>query len=435
MLVHCNDHGWIVRSHCTSPLEAVKPAIPSLNEFLKGRMLQPTNHIVIGNEAGDADSIVSAITLAYIESTQEAMQSTPIVSIPKADLATQRPEVKLLLELAGISNATNDLHFVDDPLIVEDCLVARVTLVDHNALAEQFQWKNWTVVEIVDHHEDEGLYLDTCSGTARTIAFADDKALVASACTLVAERQSTVWNPPYSSSIGLLLLGVILLDSVNLSPEVGKVTQRDRDAVANLLENTDWGDLPEKTQVALGMGLSSEPDPEAVFEMLQGAKYDSSFWRSLSVRDALRYDYKEYSPDGHQTFGVSTVLMPLQDFFHKDDVAMGVLEYMDEIDADFLGIMFAFEDDGRLKRQLALCGRNGFPLKDVDAFLHRSGYYHDLLDLKEIKDISLLEGDPGLSLQFFNQRDVVPSRKQIGPILIEFFESASSTEDQGVSDA
>ena len=403
-------------------LENMNSCTLSLNQFLKLRKRQPTPHIVMGNEAGDADSIVSAITLAYIESTRETIPSTPIVSIPKADLTTQRPEVGLLLELAGILNAKNDLLFVDDPLIENNSLY--VALVDHNVLAEKFQEKNWTVVEIVDHHEDVGQYTDTCSGSARTIAFADDKALVASACTLVAERLKEVWKPPYPPSLGVLLLGVILLDSVDLSPEVGKVTERDRDAVEDLLENTDWQGLPKESQIALGMTLFSVLDTTTFFNMLQGAKYDSSFWNALSVRDALRLDYKEFSYEGG-AFGVSTVLMPLSDFLRKEDVVEGILQYMAEIDVDFLGIMFAFVDEGHLYRQLALCGANGFPLKDVDAFLLKSGYYRDPLDLEKIKDAPSHHYDQGLSVQLFDQHNVKPSRKQIGPILVEYFEVAS----------
>lgn len=406
-----------------------------MNEFLEQRKKHPTNHFVIGNEAGDADSIISALTLAYIESTQEMIESTPIVSIPKADLSSQRPDVKLLLELAGIRNATNELIFVDDFLINHDANTASVSLVDHNAIEEKFQGKNWTVVEIVDHHCDQGYYETTCSGHARTIAFADGKALVASACTLVAERLSKVCNPLYPASVGLLLLGVILLDSVNLADDVGKVTQRDRDAVASLLENTDWQDLPVESQIILGMDSSSlEPNTEAVFDVLQNAKYDTVFWKSLSVIDALRYDYKEFVFESN-LFGVSTVLMPLEDFFHKDHVAQGILRYMAQVNIHFLGIMFAFENEGQLCRQLALCGRNGFSLDDVDYFLRTSGYYRDPLDLNEIKNVSSLQDDRGLSLQFFDQRNVKPSRKQIGPILIEYFESSSSAQDQGLKDS
>jgi exopolyphosphatase len=338
------------------------------------------------------------------------------------------------MELSGILNATSELLFVDDPLIQNDMNTARVTLVDHNVLAEKFHGKNWTVVEIVDHHEDQGHYLQTCSRNERTIAFAHGKALVASACTLVAERLDQVWTPPYPPSVGLLLLGVILLDSVGLSKEVGKVTQRDVDAVAELLMNTDWQELPETTQNKLGIDTSlAPPDIDAVFDLLQGAKYDSHFWKSLSVNDCLRYDYKEFSFKS-QLFGVSTVLMPLKDFFSKDNVGRGILLYMDQVQVDFLGIMFAFEDDGHLCRQLAFCGRNGFSLDDVDAFLHSSGYYRHPLDLKEIKDTPIVQDEHGLSLQYFDQRNVKPSRKQIGPILVEYFQSISNAEDQDLKD-
>lgn len=404
----------------------------SLDEFLDQRTNDPTNHYVIGNEAGDADSIISAVTLAYIESVQETTESTPIVSIPKADLASQRPEVKLLLELAGICNATSKLIFVDDPLIENDNAAYKVTLVDHNVLEEKFQGKKWTVVEIVDHHFDEGYYEKTCSGAARNIAFDHGKALVASACTLVAERLNNEFTPPYPPSVALLLLSVILLDSVNLSPEVGKVTQRDRDAVADLLENTDWHDLPMESQIKLGITSSSAfvPDTDDIFKLLQDAKYNIKFWKSLSVRDCLRYDYKDFSYKSNM-FGVSTVLMRLEDFFRKENVTTGIIQYMDEeVGVDFLGIMFAYQVDGELFRQLAFCGRSGFPLDAVDSFLKRTGYYRHPLDLKAIADKSLPTSSNELSLQYFDQRNVKPSRKQIGPFLVEFFEQSTASIDE-----
>ena len=236
-----------------------------------------------------------------------------------------------------------------------------------------------------------------------------------------------------------MLLGVILLDSVNLSPEVGKVTQRDKDAIDDLLVNTEWQDLPAESRLIIGMATDDPvPNTTILFNVLQGAKYDKGFWKSLSVRDALRYDYKEYSSCG-QTFGVSTVLMPLRAFFGKDKVATGILEYMAEMNVAFLGIMFAsIDDEGHLFRQLAFCATNGFSMKDLDEFLRESDYYHGLLELKEIQDISLPQDDQGLSLQFFDQRNVQPSRKQIGPILEEFFQSVSRSTcntDQDLADS
>jgi inorganic pyrophosphatase/exopolyphosphatase len=78
----------------------------SLADFLKVRKTDPSSskHYVLGNEAGDADSIISAIALAYIDSIQPdvtIVAKTPLISIPRADLATQRPETALLVDLAG----------------------------------------------------------------------------------------------------------------------------------------------------------------------------------------------------------------------------------------------------------------------------------------------------------------------------------------------
>jgi exopolyphosphatase len=389
----------------------------SLDEFLNARKEEPTRHFVVGNEAGDADSIISAITLAYVESVKGITEKTPIVSIPQADLETQRPETVLLLKLAGISNASGVLLFVDQPVVTES---AEVTLVDHNRLADTLQQNDWKVVEIVDHHHDQGMYMDTCSGTSRWIAFAHDKALVASACTLVAERMEELWRKPYPSSLGVLLLGAILLDSVNFSPQAGKVTQRDRDAVQILLNDTNWQELSQESKEVLQITSSSGPNTTAFFDALQDTKYDQGFWMSLSMRDALRLDYKEYTyKDG--LFGVSTVLMPLDSFLLKQDLIAGIQRFMVERNMDFLSIMLASENDDRLSRQLVLCGTESFPLTDMVQFLVYSDYDQDSLELMEMPSISIPPDKSGLSLRFFDQRNVEASRKQIGPILLEFF--------------
>jgi exopolyphosphatase len=397
----------------------------SLEEFLKARKERPTRQFVMGNEAGDADSIIGAITLAYVESVRGHTKKTPIVSIPQADLETQRPETVLLLKLAGISNATGVLLFVDQPVVTESTEATEVTLVDHNRLADTFQQNDWKVVEIVDHHHDEGMYEDTCSGPAsRWIAFADDKALVASACTLVVERMEELWRKPYPPSLGVLLLGVILLDSVNLSPDAGKVTQRDRDAVQILLDDTNWQELSQESKEVLKINSSSGPNTTAFFDALQETKYDPGFWKSLPIRDALRLDYKEYIyKDG--SFGVSTVLMPLDRFLLKQELTTGIQRFMMERNMVFLGIMLASVQDGHLCRQLVLCGTESFPMPGMVQFLLHSNYDQDSLGLMEFEGISTPSDNSSLSLRFFDQLDV-KSRKQIGPILLEFFETTSA---------
>jgi exopolyphosphatase len=424
--------------------EAEDSAPPTLRDFLRERRREPTDSVVIGNEAGDADTIVSSLVLAYVESVQRqqpgAADKTPVAAIGRADLDTQRPEVSFLFQLAGISSG--DVVCVDDPYVA-DLQVAEVTLTDHNRLAPAFRDRaNWTVVEIVDHHQDEGEYADTCTGASRAIAFADGRALVASACTLVAERLFAAWGPasgPYPAPVGALLLGVILLDSVGLSEEVGKVTQRDRDAVHRLLAGTDWDGLPASSRQTLQLtSASPAPDPAAFFELLQDSKYDPGFWDPLSVRDALRQDYKSFPCASGFEFGVSSVLVPAPLFLSKPGVAGGVIGYMKASNVTFLAIMFAFQDDERgLHRQLALCDIDDDPSLMDDLVSHLlvppappspDGGEEGSLDLRELEISPPDRGGSrrrrgSLRLRVFDQLNPVPSRKQIGPILQEFFES------------
>jgi len=454
--------------------------MPLLAFLKEQKRQQPVQNLVIGNEAGDADTIISSISLAFIESAilpmkcsgspaVAAMPKTPVIAIPKDDLLLKRPEVMLMLKLAGITHPGEELVFVDDAVIQNEASDATVTLVDHNVLSDNLCALNWTVIEIVDHHRDEGFYLDTCpvGSDSRNIAFADEKALVASCCTLVAERLKEAWlsrssnkRPLYElypAPLSTLLLGVILLDSVNLSEEVGKVTQRDRDAVQDLLANTDWLALAEKSRDALrisGDNPSHQPDPSAFFQLLQSAKYDPDFWRSLTVQEALRMDYKDFVPGNEKygVFGIPTILTSAQEFGRKANVVPGILDFMQGASVHFLAIMFAYElqenagdVNDSIGRQLVLCVKQDnqddqlgrlVSLDDITAFLLSSDYDADPLDLVEIEGsadggrngVFWSDNDKNntkdkiLWCRAFDQRNVKDSRKQIGPILLEYFD-------------
>ena len=131
-------------------------------------------------------------------------------------LAHERPDINLLLQLAGIRDSSGMLLFIEDLLdmlgggIIKDAEQSRaITLVDHNTINKSLRnyKQELTVTDIVDHHNDEGLFMDTCSGNHRTIAFEHDRALVASTTTLVAEMLRRYYPSPYPSSLAILLLG------------------------------------------------------------------------------------------------------------------------------------------------------------------------------------------------------------------------------------
>ena len=88
-------------------------------------------------------------------------------------------------------------------------------------------------------------------------------------------------NSSFSTSllddtISTLLMGVIALDTQNMSPEAGKGTKRDENALKYL------------------QNISSQ-NIDTLFTSLRDAKSDPSFWLSLSAEDCLRLDFKAFT--------------------------------------------------------------------------------------------------------------------------------------------
>eukprot|EP00804_Cyclotella_cryptica_P019546 CCRYP_014318-RB/>CCRYP_014318-RB protein AED:0.38 eAED:0.38 QI:0/0/0/1/0/0/2/0/427 len=427
-----------------------------MDEFLAERKANPTNRVVIGNDAGDADTICDYIGLHRIL-VWGITSHTRCVNI-KESLLNERPDINLLFNLAGIHDAGDELLFIED---LVEMLKAGGTLdfslVDHNTFnTELDQYKEKAnIVEILDHHYDEGKFLDTCSGENRNIAFRQGAALVASSCTLVAERLKGLCDDqphqsipvcPYPETLATLLLGVILIDSVNLNESMGKVTQRDRDAVSDLISHTDWRPSESKTYIVSANKGFATVDTDILFDKLQRAKYETSFWNAIPVERALIYDYKDFHSDGIQlynevgekrNFGIATILMPGAEFILKNDFVSKTKEFMLSNHISFLGIMFAFYDkasDDTLRRQLAFCSDNSISLESlIDVMLSSEVYNYVDLGLDKVDDIALQETHE-LQLYLFEQTNVKPSRKQIGPLLEIVYESylLSSWKSEGI---
>lgn len=165
--------------------------------------------MIIGNEAGDADSIISALTLGYVMSSSRSnnttllqQQQVPVVSISRAEMELRR-DAAILLDLVGID--IQKLLYLDDDIVTDNLMPSAsastseeddsnisslsITLVDHNRLRHMFSHLNPYVTEIIDHHQDEGYHRHVVADSGkRNIAFANGHATVASTCTLVAER-------------------------------------------------------------------------------------------------------------------------------------------------------------------------------------------------------------------------------------------------------
>jgi len=264
--------------------------------------------------------------------------------------------------------------------------------------------------------------MDSCySPEQRNVAF-DSKtsaALVASTCTLMVERFPV--SDPFPPSLAILLLGVILLDSVNLSPKAGKVTPRDEAAVQALLDRTTWSELHLPKEILAKE--DDKPDPTKLFDILQNQKFHPDFWNSLTLLQALKLDFKSFEIAPPRSFGVASVLQTMTDFMEKhnwmnstDDSTCH--EFITSFEV-FAIMFFSFsnsagEDTGP-QRQLALLAKSEESLEEAADFLKQQ----TALQLEEVKRSNF----DHMYLICFKQGNCKASRKQVAPILMNYFKS------------
>jgi len=406
---------------------------------------EPTVHprLVIGNEAGDADSILSAIGLSYVKTLENVSQGgdteliIPIVSIPAANLKFQRPETTFLLaECAGMENVkadVNDLIAIDQVELLPK--QANLTITDHNVFRKKQDF-DWVVTEIIDHHMDEKQHLDTCPPSKRNIAFEGSKALVASATTLVAEEFFvSAGESKMPPTLAILLLGTMLLDTVNMSPKAGKGTPRDAAVMQRVLEETDWSQftLPDDILAIDNNGETTHaPDPTRLFEKLQDAKFSPDFWNGLTAEQAIRMDFKSFSVPAtdsisESSLGIGSILLEMDHFFqkHEDALTQIMTRVMEEDQSELLGLMFnTFSTGDQKRRQLAIASYDKPTVDKLIKYLTVDKVTNpdleiEVLHRQEENEAGINKGT--LYVVRMEQGNVAASRKQVAPILMEFF--------------
>lgn len=167
---------------------------------------------------------------------------------------------------------------------------------------------------------------------------------VGSCCTLIGELLKQ-WSISQSvNECSLLLEGVVLLDTMNLSPSINKTTQQDCDIIAFLQQ--------QHPQIAISQNT--------LFEKLSNAKYDPCFWSAISLRDALEYDFKVFKMGSHQ-IGWSAVLTALHSFVSLNEFEKVVVEFCEEKHLD--GLIFSSVIAGEtIRRELHLSMKHGLEI-------------------------------------------------------------------------
>ena len=341
--------------------------------------LADTRLVVMGNEAADLDSMASSIAYGFLCSLlSPPVAALPVMPIAKADFIL-RTEAVYVFQEAGIP--LEEVLFFDEVDLDSLPGNAELMLVDHNALSSGLKKFADRVTGILDHHKDEGLFLDAEPRIIQTIG---------STASLVAMEfeRNQVAIPP---ELATLLTGTILLDTVNLDDKAGRVTEADKEIAARL--------LPICPLLR-----------EEFFSRVQEAKFNI---QGLSTVDLLRKDYKEWQL-GKMRCGIGSALLPVADWCAMDnDLAAGFAAYADQQQLDLLLSMNAYTDPD-FQRDLVVYSPTEERHQQLVSFLNENELALQPITCPD--QVPVAKGFHGL----YSQGNLAVSRKKLQPLLADF---------------
>ncbi|KAF6075588.1 prune exopolyphosphatase 1 [Phyllostomus discolor] len=283
-------------------------------------------HVVLGNEACDLDSMVSALALAFFlaKTTEAEDVFVPVLNIKRSELPLRGDNVFLLQKF----------HIPESLLIFRDEIdlhalhqAGQLTLilVDHHVLPRSDADLEEAVAEVLDHRPIEQKRCPPCHVSVE---------LVGSCTTLVTERILQGAPEILDRQTAALLHGTIILDCVNMDLQIGKATLKDKTYVEKL--EALFPDLPERNDI---------------FDSLQKAKFDVS---GLTTEQMLRKDQKTIFKQGIRV-AVSAIYMDLEAFLQRPSLIADLRAFCQTHIYDVLVAMtIFFNTHNEPVRQLAI---------------------------------------------------------------------------------
>ncbi|KAI8089582.1 uncharacterized protein BX664DRAFT_359121 [Halteromyces radiatus] len=380
---------------------SVNDFLDSVKSKLETKLIGTIPILVTGNDSADLDSIISAVLLAYLKQQQVSSSNTlyiPLVKVPFRDLAL-RPEVTYVFNRAGI-NATKliCIDHVDLSYWKNNNNKLDIILVDHNRLTPPLEdlGQHCQVIGVVDHHVDEGVYLDA------SLRWIEMVGSCTSQVVLIFKEEITRLSN--KQTVATLALAPILVDTIGLRWALGKTTQKDMDAF-NIIGPLVFGDDTSTNGINHQEAMQYYDDIEKIKSQVD----------HLCTRDLLRKDYKEWTINGY-TVGTSSISWYFKAWIDRDgydQLVKDVWAFVDERQLDMLLILSSYDhskelEDGVYERELAFFVKN-----------------HRLINIKESMErdlnvglstfLSVRKHDP--CVEFYNQRNIKLSRKQIWPLV------------------
>ena len=252
--------------------------------------------ISLGNEAGDLDSLVSAIAAAFWYSTEN--QNTlvlPVATFPRRDFKLRGDAIALFTNAGFKMKDGTPEHMTFWDEIGDVKQVDGLILTDHNTLTQASKNVFGPYVEVVgimDHHADKGELF-------KNAKFRIVDETCGSCCSIVASKLLENESLELPVDLVQLLLGVILLDTRNFDVKSKKFNDVDLRAHRGLT-----------LKYPLVITLS--------YEAMMTARTDVSH---LGVDDLLRLDFKsaEISSGCFAgcTIGFSSIMCSLPSFLER----------------------------------------------------------------------------------------------------------------------
>lgn len=344
----------------------------------------------------DLDSIASAIGYAVLSSDTKTI---PLVQTPRGSLHL-RPENLLAFSLASLDSDVL-LTSSEMPVLPENQLLKYV-LVDHNSLLSSCHGE---VVAVLDHHDDEKKYMEANPRVIKPVG---------SCSSLVTTQFTDLWKQDSSDhlhSVAILLLSALLIDTGGLKSG-GKATPTDYEAARLLVPHT--GLATTSSMVNIEGRLPSELGQ--LSRQLASAK---SSVGTLSVKDLLRRDYKEYLI-AELRVGLSTVPTGLKPLVKRNTTEFWneVDGWMDDQRLDVLGVLTTYRSAkrGKHRRQLLFIVRSGHA--EVEEKLFRGIGSDGELQCEERR----IAGLGSRRARCWRQNNVKATRKVVAPLVKRLLE-------------
>ncbi|XP_026464366.1 exopolyphosphatase PRUNE1-like [Ctenocephalides felis] len=343
--------------------------------------------IVLGNEACDLDSAISALTYAFYLNHKTGIPTLPVMNILKQEIPLKTEVVHFLKQNDIL---LHNLIFRDSlDLSMLKNMSFEITLVDHHILSEYWIPFSSKVKEILDHRPKDPSWMWDSS-------VQDKIQMVGSCATLVANeifQNQNVHNKDFQM-LAKLLHATILLDTVNFSKSADRARELDVKIIERLetVLNVSPEDLLEYRS--------------KIFNDLTKARTDIS---KLTPIQILHKDMKKLGQ-----IPISGMPILIEKYLEIAGSHEAILE-MCELNSTDIIILMGMQIDGTMvTRDLGIYSRN-----------YAEEINEIICTLKNNKnpDLLLQEKNSRLNgLTLFSQGNTKATRKHIYPILKKIME-------------